>query len=291
MENITTPFARRDDLERGRAWSGAARSDAARSDAAIEEEIWTRIDKDRSLGIRLQENIAVEVEDGRVRLRGHVTQAWHCQRIASTAGQAAGVIRVQNDLTADEHLRAQVIKALLMDERTAPYVFVVRCSFGWVQIGGLVPGAEIASAAETVAGFVPAVRGILSLPTVFGAPWSADPDFEPVRRALQPRLAASVMQEFPGDKPQALGLVSQVILDPCSRLVRAIAVRPSGTRANSERLVPVQAIDAANERQVWLNEDQALEAYPLFDRCQYPLPPAGWRPPFPYTEGTVRWSL
>lgn len=279
--------------ERAQTDAAAKTDAAARSDIAIEEEIWNRIHKDPSLGERYQRNIAVEVEHGSVRLRGHVLKAWHAKWIENIAGRVRGALFVHNHLVPDEVLQNQVIQALLRDESTAPFIFTVRSTFGWVSIGGFVPSQAAAIAAEGVAGSVADVRGVLSLPAVVSAGWTQE-ETEPIRRALQPSLAAAVYED--GDQvPGAVGLVSQIIIDPCSRLVSAIAVRRSGSPeaggAPVEYLVPMSAVEAVNERGVWLKEGQTLGQFERFEKSAFPLPPPGWQPPFPYLPGMVRWSL
>lgn len=266
-----------------------------RPDAVIEEEIWQRILKDHSLGCQYLDHLLVEVEDGRVCLRGHVLKAWHSPLITSIAHQTEGVVLVKNELVADENLREQVIQALTEDEWTAPYIFTVTVRFGWINLGGVVPSREIAKHAESVVGAVPFVRGVLSLPAVFGEEWFGSAANEPARRALQPRHAAVVYQDGLDQKPVAVGLVSKVMIDPCSRLVSAIAVRITAKGAqehsSTERLIPITAIEAANEKGVWLKTGEDINQYAGYEPRQYPLPPPNWRPPFPYHRGSIRWSL
>ena len=264
-----------------------------RSDVAIEEEIWDGILRDHALGPKYQENLIIEVENGRVKLRGHTLKEWHGPLIANIIDRVEGVTLMRNELVADPVLQEQVIRALVQDDLTSPYIFMVRCHFGWIHLGGLVPSREIAKAAEGAAGFVPAVRGVLTLPSVFG--WLTADEPEPPRRTLQPRIAAAVYQDGDDSQPVEAGMVSQVIIDPASRLVEAFAVRVPEQDGESqvplERQVPMSAVEAANERQVWLKEGEKLENYPLFERSRCPLPPAIWRPPFPYLPGMVRWVL
>lgn len=295
MTISSSRFSKQAGIDNTRKQMPDTRPDFTRSDPVIEEEIWNGIIKDRCLGAKYQENIEVEVEDGRVKLRGHVLKRWHIPLIVNIADRVEGVVWIKSELVADDILQEQVVKALLQDDRTAPYVFTVKSAFGWIHLRGLVPISEVAKAAEGVAGFVPNVRGILSLPSVFGANLFAVEELESVRRALQPRIGSGVYQDGDGSKPVDVGQVAQVVIDPCSRLVSAIAVRVTGRVGDSQepvdRLVPMTAVEAVNEKHVWLKEGAVIDQYPPFEQKLFPLPPANWHLPFPYFRGLVRWSL
>jgi osmotically-inducible protein OsmY len=290
MDNQSSPFWSQARAEPGRQ-TRSQDQPSVPSDVVIEEEIWHSIFKDSSLGARYKDHLDLEVENGHVRLTGHVMKPWHGQQLIDLAKRARGVVWVESDLVADPHLQDQVIQALVQDEITSPYIFTVKSSYGWISLGGLVPTQEIVKAAEAVAGFVPAVRGILSLPSVLGATWLSADHPEPARRALQPRLAARVHQEVEeSESAKEAGWVSQVVVDPCSRLVSAIVVSAGG-RGGIERFIPIQDIEAVRKDQVWLKPGKAAAQFPRFERGRFPFAPRSWRPPFPYAPGTVRWSL
>ena len=107
------------------------------------------------------------------------------------------------------------------------------------------------------------------------------------RRAYQPEIGWSVYREG------GVGSVEEVIIDPCSRLVTHLVVvenRPGYEHQEPrEVLLPLDLIDFTREGAVWLKAGVDYRDYPGFDPGEYPLAPGGWRPPFPYDIGTVRW--
>ncbi len=264
-----------------------------RSDAAIEDDIWYRLEKASGLSWTSLEHIDIEVENGTVQLSGHVTKGWHRQRLEEIAASVWGVAGVQNEIIQDEEIQAQVLMALASDDMTTIYFFPVKCSFGWISLGGMVPAQEIALRAEEVAAHIPTVRGIIGLPWVVSIPWIGDSQPETARRTFQPRLCSAVYEERNGNKHGEAGMVSQIIMDPANRLVSHIAVRTwqlvKDRKVSSDHLLPIDVVEAVSDSAVWLKEGEEACRHPEFHPEQCPLPPADWRPPFPYKHGQVRW--
>ena len=287
MIPLSSPFSRQTDLNRS-----VERVTADPTDAKIVEDIWRGIFKDRCLGPKYRDNITVEVEQGRAKLRGHTLKPWHSQLIFQIVDRNEDVVWVKNELVSDDVLQEQVIQALIADEITAPYIFTARVNFGWVQLGGLVPTREIAKAAEAVAGSVPGVRGILSLPSAFDVAMLLEEEMDPPRRTLQPPLGARVYQDSDPMQPVGVGRVSQVLIDPVNRLVSTIAIAAEGgPERGAERLVPIHDVEAVSDQRVWLKEGKTIDQYLPFGSKQFPFAPTNWRPPFPYLPGSVRWSI
>lgn len=274
-----------------------------RSDSAIEQEIYDRLAKENSAAFSA-DNMAVEVEYGRVSLSGYAEIEWQRQWAVMIAAQVKGVTGVQNELVLDDEVRSEVLQALAEDERTTLYLISVTCKAGWVYLDGIMPTLEAAQAVEEVTARLPSVRGILSVPWVMGLPWLDSDDLEPVRRAFQPMIGANVFNGVNSNQREDDGIVTQIILDPCSRLLSHVAVRlreqkagqglanvkNEGARSPLEYLVPVSSIEAANRNSVWLKEGEEIHKYPAFNPAQYRLAPTDWKPPFPYQPGIVRLS-
>jgi hypothetical protein len=146
-----------------------------------------------------------------------------------------------------------------------------------------VPTRELQLVAEEIAGQVPSVRGIVSLPKAPG-------DVRcPERHAVQPQVQAKIY-----DYNRQEGVISQVVIQPRNRLVIHVVVSTSGFndgRAVSyEHLVPVEAMEVVNGESILLKRSgPPLNAFPAFESSDYPPAPADWQPPYPYMSGTVRW--
>ncbi len=255
------------------------------TDELILNDIWRALWKNnlvRSTDIR---HISVDVQRGRVTLTGHLSKENNRRRIEHIVRQVPGVTEIENCLVPDYDLTIRVAQALYRDERTRPYILPVGASHGWVRVDGEVPSRELQRIVEEVAAQTPQVRGVISLPRVPGE------DDNPVRRRLQPQIGAQVY-----DRTGMAGTVSQVIINPRSRLVTHFAVHVrsgflDGKFISGEYLVPVEAIDRVNEESVFLHRSGSpVHAYPAFDSEAYPLAPSSWQPPYPYRPGSVRWA-
>jgi hypothetical protein len=246
--------------------------------------LWKAIGEDDSVRVSDLDSISIAVRDGEVFLYGHLAGEFHRRRIEEVVQSVPGVAAVQNRLIVDRVLAVQVAQALSDDERTRPFILPVGSSHGWVRLGGTVPSPELQHAAEEVAGSVSSVRGVTALPAVTGGGPS------PPRRAVQPLSGAGVYGE---NGP--VGVVSQVVISPRSRLVTHVVIRAHGAPGEGPRpgnkIVPIEAIDVVNPESIFLMPNvSSLSEYPTLDPSEYPPAPPTWQPPYPYEAGAVRWS-
>jgi hypothetical protein len=170
-----------------------------------------------------------------------------------------------------------------MDERTHHFIFPVGTAHGWVRVGGVVPKRKLQLTAEEIAAQVPFVRGVLSRPRLIGK--------YPVteRRPIQPNIQAKVF-----DYNLQEGVVTQVVIQPRNRLVTHAVVSVSdffnGKFVFREYLVPVEALEVVRKESIFLKRNgPPLDAFAVFEPLDYRLAPMNWRPPYPYTAGTVLW--
>ena len=255
-----------------------------RYDNSILVEIWDllwKYDVIRSIDIN---SFSVSVEDGVVSLTGHLCRASNRRLIEYIARSVPDVAAVNNKLVVDDELTMQVAQALGRDERTRPFVLPVGCSHGWVHLGGEVPTREIQLVAEEVAGQVPSVRGVVSLPRVAGE------SRDPMRCPLQPLIQARMY-----DHNKQEGVVTHVVIQPRNRLVTHAVVSTNDFRNGKdvfhEYLVPVEEMEVVNTESIFLKRNgPPLDTFPAFDPSDYPLAPLDWQPPYPYSVGTVRWQ-
>ncbi len=249
--------------------------------AEIREELWKRWEI-RALDIS---SFSVSVTDGRVLLRGHLTMESNRRLIDSICTSVPGVVGLDDHLVTDHELTVQVARALAQDGRTGPLILPVGSYHGWLGIGGQVPSRELQLAAQDVAASVPAVRGIISLPTVMGQ------EPMPQRHPVEPHLLSHVY-----NLDGQVGTVTQVVIDPQSRLVTDIVVNAvnlwDGTPVCGEYLVPASFILLANKESVFLRRDgRRLQSFRPFDPVAYALAPETWQPPYPYLPGTLLWPV
>lgn len=253
-------------------------------DSSIQAEIWDKLWKRWEIRALDISSFSVSVKNGRVLLRGHLTMDSNRRLIESTCETIPGVVGVDNCLVIDHDLTMQVAQALAQDGRTRSLILPVGSYHGWVGIGGQVPNRSLQLAAQEVAASVSSVRGVISLPSVIGQ------DSLPQRHPVEPQVASQVY-----NLDGQVGTVTQVVIDPQTRLVNQIAVKAidmwDGTPVRGEYLVPVASITLANKESVFLKRDgRRLQSFPPFDPSAYSLAPETWQPPYPYLPGTVLWT-
>jgi len=129
-----------------------------------------RSDEDiaRELQDRLEEatvdcsNLQIAVSNGVVELEGTVRDV-SCRRHAEAITRSVtGVIDVQNAISTDQSLQAQVIAALLSDPLTDVAVIEVMNERGIITLKGRVDSVEISEAAERIAGEQPGVMQVVN---------------------------------------------------------------------------------------------------------------------------------
>jgi len=106
--------------------------------------------------------ISVEVEDGAVTLRGHVSGAERRQRAELTVRKVGGVRSVRNELVTADELEIRVAQALARDVRTHRQHVQVRVAQGDVELSGQVESVSAGRIAAEIAAAVPDVRHVRS---------------------------------------------------------------------------------------------------------------------------------
>ena len=255
------------------------------SDDLIRDEIWKailRYEEIRALGM---ESFSISVQNVLVLLTGHVSKKYHRALMEEIAITQPGVHAVHNDLVVDSDLTLQIARSLLKDERTCQFVLPVGCVHGWIRLGGEVPSHEVQLAAEEITAQVPSVRGVLSRPKVIGEINETD------RQPIQPQIHAKTY-----DYNRQEGVVTQVVIQPCNRLVTHAVVSANdfcdGKFVFHDYLVPVEAMEVVNKESVLLKRNgPPLNTFPTFELSDCPLAPLDWQPPYPYSVETVHWPL
>lgn len=255
----------------------------SRSGFAIEEDIWSRLwqeDTVRSLDFN---SLLVEVDGGRVVVRGHVGKDRNRARVEEIVASVPAVLEVDNQVVSDQELGLKIAQALSKDERTRSYFLNVSCTHGWVTIMGEVHSLEAREVVEEIVSGVPEVRGILNPPSINGQIVAQD------RTIAQPDIGAQVYN-WEG----LVGMVARVVINPLDRLVTHFIVRAggeaAGRRITSQFVLPVKTIEVINDANIILSDDvRKIMAYPELDLEEFPLAPEDWRPPFPYKSGQVHW--
>lgn len=254
------------------------------SDDSILADIWKAIrqyEEIRALGM---DSFSVSVLKGYVLLNGYVSKKYHRDLMEEIANSMPGVHAVHNKLVVDSDLTIQVAGRLSKDERTRHFVLPAGCARGWIRLGGEVPSREVQLAAEEIAGQTPFVRGVLSRPRVIGE----NPESE--RRAIQPRIKAKVH-----DYNRQEGVITHVVIEPRNRLVThavaSISDFHDGKSVVHEYLIPAEAMEVVNQESIILKRNGSpLNAYPVIELSNFPLPLSDWQPPYPYEAGFVRWA-
>jgi len=236
--------------------------------------------------------IDATVQDGIVRLRGHVDTEINKSR-AEEAARSIAALGIESHLVVDEHLVIRVAQALGRDERTRVEQVYVGGRNGVIVLNGRVASAAVRDAAEEVAASVPQVRGIVNeiqAPGVLVSPEE--------HKVLEPAIGRGVYAT-----DMLLGTVERVIIHPRNRRVTSFVAHghfPDLQHADEHRLpyeipqqerrvvVPIRSVRSETGSSVWLDIN-GIEAarYRDFDSADFASPPEGWRPPYPYHRGDV----
>ncbi len=257
-----------------------------RPDDELQRDVEDALDREELLRV-LDVPIQADVEDGIVRLRGHVPTRALAGRVEEIVRGVPGVAGVENALAVDLEVLQDVTAALQRDPRTRRLVgHRIRVREGIVELDGPIGSLEDARALEEAIASVPRVRGIANR--------LAGPDIpEAWRRVLKPGIGRVVFATA-----REVGRLDAVVIDPGSRRVAAIVVGgefpdpglPSDAPPRERRVVvPADAVDRVTLSGVFLRVPASRAAgYPDLDGETCPRPPADWTPPFPYGRSDVR---
>ena len=204
------------------------------SDYALAEELDKVLWDDDILRESDYNQIDVTVQDGIVRLRGHVVTEMNKTRVEDAARSIAGELGIENQLVADEDLVISVSHALGRDERTRLKQVYVGAQNGVITLSGQVDSAALREAAEEVAASVPEVRGVvnyLQAPDV-----TVDPEEQ---RVLEPPIGREI---FATDMP--LGQVERVIINPHNRRVTSFVAHGNFPDLRHVRRISVSLRDS-----------------------------------------------
>lgn len=260
---------------------------AYRPDDELERDVEEALQRDELLRL-LGLPIRVEVEDGLVRLRGHVHNRALSARAEEIARSVPGVLGVENRLVVDLELLQRVSAALLSTPKVRSLPVHVRVREGIVELTGSVPTLEDAREVERTIAALPEVRAVSNRLIAPGIP-------EEWARVVQPEVGQPV---FATD--QDLGRVEAVVIDPGSRRVVAVVVHgdfpdagapPHSGGALWERrvVIPLGQVERVTLGGVFLRVHAGAAAEnPDYDPNRYPPPPPDWVPPFPYRRADVR---
>jgi osmotically-inducible protein OsmY/sporulation protein YlmC with PRC-barrel domain len=257
-------------------------------DDALAAEVKAALWSDEILRNTDYNEIRVSVEDGIVRLQGHMSTWRNKTRAEESACSMVGVLGVENELVLDQDLANGVAQALGNDEHTRFAQISVGVQNGFITLNGRVDRADIREAAEAIAASVPQVRGVIN--TIQAPNVAIDPKEGQVWQPLIGKeVCATDMQ---------LGHVERVIIDPRNRRVTAFVVRGNfpdsraqddyrspGEDAQQERsvVIPIDAVRYATDSSVLLEVSGAEAAvYRSFEPADFISPRTGWTSPYPY---------
>jgi len=232
--------------------------------------------------------IGISVEDGVVRLRGHVVTQRNKRKAEDAARSVPGVLDVENCLIVDDDLVLQVAQTLGKNELTRSERIAVGAQNGFITLNGEVGSAAIRDAAEAIAASVPQVRGVvnyLHAPNII-IDYKDEPIWQPY---IGQEVSAADMQ---------LGQVEKVVIDPRNRRVTAFVARgyfpdpqdkdgyrlPSDEPQEERRIViPMHVVGSVTDGSVLLEVSGAEAALcRSFELADFIDPPAEWQPPYPY---------
>jgi osmotically-inducible protein OsmY len=274
-----------------------AAQQAQRDDDSLAVAVERALAKADVLTSRHFNDFTLTVQDGIVRLRGHVLRSSGKKHIEQVAARTSGVLGVDSQLVADNDLESAVAQALRVFTTEPNNRLFVNARQGIIDLSGRASSVAVRAAAEQCAANVPHVRAVVNH---IEAPNVAPEVGE--SRVVQPRVGQEVMSQ-----DMSLGRVELVILDPRNRRVSALVVRgkfprvaPAARRMSpievpkQARLVvvPLSAVRHANQYDVLLGITGIQAAqFAEYSPELFALPETGWLPPFPYRAGEVMLEL
>jgi osmotically-inducible protein OsmY/sporulation protein YlmC with PRC-barrel domain len=256
--------------------------------AAVDNALWA----DKILRNIDYKQIGISVEDGVVRLRGHVVTSTNKRNAEEAARSVAGVLSVENDLVVDEDLVLEVAQAFGKNDLTRSERIAVGARHGFITLNGEVGSPAVREAAEEIAASVPQVRGVVNY---IHAPNLVIDYKDPI---WQPYIGQEV---YAAD--MQLGQVERVIINPHNRRVTSFVTRgyfPNPGDADGYRLpsdepqdersvvIPMSAVSGVTDSSVMLEVSGAEAAlYRSFETTDFISAPTDWLPPYPYHRDQV----
>lgn len=259
-----------------------------RLDDALALEVKHALWSDEILRNTDYKEISISVEDGVVKLRGHVVTQRNIRNAEAAARSVPGVLGLENDLVVDDDLVLEVAQALGKNELTRSERIAIGAQNGFVTLNGYVANAAIRNDAEAIAASIPQVRAVvnyLQAPNVI-IDYKDEPIWQPY---IGQEVSAADMQ---------LGQVERVVIDPRNRRVTAFIARgyfpdpqdKDGYRLPSDEpqeessvVIPMDAVGSVTDGSVLLKVRGAEAAlYHSFELTDFIDPPAEWQPPYPY---------
>jgi osmotically-inducible protein OsmY/sporulation protein YlmC with PRC-barrel domain len=251
---------------------------------AVDHALWS----DEILRNTDYRELGITVEDGIVKLRGHVGTSRNKKEAEDAARSVPGVLALENDLVVDQDLMIDVAQALGNNELTRSERVSVGVRNGFVTLNGNVGSAAIREAAGEIVASVPQVRGMineLQSPNVV---------IKPEKHAfLQPRISQRVAVT-----DMHLGQVEYVIINPRDRRVTAFVTRgcfPEPRYHGNYRMpdemsqqeksvvIPMDVVRHVTDSYVLLEVRGAEAAlYRSFELADFISPATDWQPPYPY---------
>jgi len=265
-----------------------------RSDDDLAEDLDFALRTDEILGNTDYRNISTIVQDGKVKLLGHVTTLTHEDRAANVASAIPGVLGVENNLVVDWDLVAEVSRAIRGNILSRSDKVSISAQHGFITLTGRVANAAIAEAAGSAAANIPQVRGVANFLQAPGVVVNPEDEQCLIQPEIGEEVCAADMQ---------LGYVKQVVINPHNRCVtdfilhsdisdriNADAAEASDELLPEERdiVLPASTIIYEGDEVIRLGiSGTAAARYHNFSFSDFASPPADWKPPYPYRPEDV----
>lgn len=238
-------------------------------------------------------HLHLTVNQGVATLTGHVVRSSDKAQAAALASKTPGVCAVVNQLVVDSELMIEVAQTLGHDQQTQAEQIQVNVQHGVVYLGGTVNQAAVRAAAAQIAARIPQGRGIINAIKTPG--FVIDPDEE---RFVQPQIEHEIYAT-----DGLVGRIQQVVINPQTRRVTAVVIRPQlavaqaltwaqvpTERLPSQRpiLIPIGRLRCALSGALFLTvSGNTATHFVDFNAYRFAAPPADWQPPFPYRSADL----
>ncbi len=276
---------------------GKSLSPLQKTDMVIKGLVDRAIWKDDVLRAIEYDEIDVRVKNAVVYLHGHIVSAISKSRIENALRSIPGILRIQNDLVADDKLTNDVAKSLGKLEHIYDCKFFTGASHGVVSINGNVRDENVKMLAEKYASSNPNVRAVINNVCVAGA--RAAVRGQPF---LQPTIG-EIIYFLDG----VSGVVRQVIINPNNRRVIAMILEgifadqrhdlnllADGKARHLEQLVavPMYEVRYLTKTSGFLDlNSHERNRYIAYHPTDFSTPPIDWQAPYPYCPDDVLFPI